>query len=213
MKIRVLVVDDFPLQRDGLTASLEVDPQIQVVGDAHDGESALALARRLRPDVALVDMHMPGLGGPPLVARFQREVPECRVLVLSASERPETLLDAVSAGAAGYLTKRVGGRELRHAVTVVHGGGSMISPSLAGYLLTQYSQVSRGERRPLRPLLDTREQEILRLLVDGRTDREIGGAMFISARTVQNCLTKIRGKTGLTRRAELARWAVEHALA
>ena len=89
----------------------------------------------------------------------------------------------------------------------------MISPSLAGYLLTQYSQVSRGERRPLRPLLDTREQEILRLLVDGRTDREIGGALFISARTVQNCLMKIRDKTGLTRRAELARWAVEHALA
>jgi DNA-binding NarL/FixJ family response regulator len=212
MKIRVLVVDDFPLQREGLTASLEADPQIAVVGDAEDGASGLALARQLRPDVAVVDMKMPGLGGPALVGRLHDDVPECRVLVVSASEEPHTLLDAVAAGAAGYLSKRVTGRELRHAVTTVHTGGSVISPSLAPYLLTQYSQVSRGDARPLRPLLSLREQEILRLLVEGRTDSEIGGELYVSSRTVQNCLTKIRDKTGVRRRAELARWAVEHSL-
>src|SRR3954467_3037322 len=104
MKIRVLVVDDFPLVREGLTASLEVDPDIEVVGEAGDGEQGLSLARELRPDVVLTDMRMPGLGGPVLLARLREEVPEARVLVVSASEKAETLLEAVSAGAAGYLT-------------------------------------------------------------------------------------------------------------
>src|SRR3954447_416947 len=212
MNIRVLVVDDFPLVREGLTASLEVDPDIQVVAEADDGEEGLRLARELQPDVILTDMRMPGLGGPVLLARLRDEVPNARVLVVSASEKAETLLEAVSAGAAGYLTKRVNGRELRHAVITVHGGGSVITPALAKHLLREYSHVSRGEPMSVRPLLATREQEVLRLLAQGHTDREIGGKLFISPRTVQNHLTRIREKTGMRRRSELARWAVEHAM-
>ena len=212
MDIHVLVADDFPLQCEGLTASLEVDPEISVVAEAHDGETALALAHGLQPDVAIVDMRMPGLGGPALVGRFRDEVPGCRVLVLSASERGETLLDAISAGAAGYLTKRASGADLRHAVKTIQTGGSIIAPALAPYLLTQYSQVSRGESKPICPLLSRREQEVLRMVVEGRTDNEIGSALFVSSLTVQNCLTKIRNKTGLRRRSELARWAVERSL-
>ena len=212
MKIRVLVVDDFPLVREGLTASLEVDPDIEVVGEADDGEQGLTMARELRPDVVLTDMRMPGLGGPVLLGRLREEVPEARVLVISASEKAETLLDAVSAGAAGYLTKRVSGRELRHAVISVHGGGSVITPSLARHLLREYSSVSRGESLSVRPLLANREQEVLRLLAKGHTDREIGSTLYISPRTVQNHLTRIRDKTGMRRRSELARWAVEHSM-
>jgi DNA-binding NarL/FixJ family response regulator len=212
MKIRVLVVDDFPLVREGLTASLEVDPDIEVVGEADDGEQGLSMARELRPDVVLTDMRMPGLGGPVLLGRLREEVPDARVLVISASEKAETLLEAVSAGAAGYLTKRVSGRELRHAVISVHGGGSVITPSLARHLLREYSSVSRGESLSLRPLLANREQEVLRLLAQGHTDREIGSQLYISPRTVQNHLTRIREKTGMRRRSELARWAVEHAM-
>ncbi len=212
MNIRVLVVDDFPLVREGLTASLEVDPDIQVVGEAADGEQGLTMARDLRPDVILTDMRMPGLGGPVLLTRLREEVPEARVLVISASEKAETLLEAVSAGAAGYLTKRVSGRELRHAVISVHGGGSVITPSLARHLLREYSSVSRGEALSVRPLLANREQEVLRLLAQGHTDREIGSKLYISPRTVQNHLTRIRDKTGMRRRSELARWAVEHAM-
>src|SRR3954452_20665127 len=212
MQIRVLVVDDFPLVREGLTASLEVDPDIDVVGEAGDGEQGLTMARELRPDVVLTDMRMPGLGGPVLLGRLREEVPEARVLVISASEKAETLLDAVSAGAAGYLTKRVSGRELRHAVISVHGGGSVITPSLARHLLREYSSVSRGEPLSVRPLLANREQEVLRLLAQGHTDREIGGQLYISPRTVQNHLTRIREMTGLRRRSDLARWAVEHAM-
>src|SRR3954466_6812114 len=212
MRIRVLVVDDFPLVREGLTASLEVDPGIEVVGEAGDGDQGLQMARELRPDVVLADMRMPALGGPVLVAKLREELPELRVLVVSASEKAESLLEAIAAGAAGYLTKRVSGRELRHAVITVHGGGSVITPSLPRHLPREYSHVSRGEAMTLRPLLAQREQEVLRLLAQGHTDREIGGKLYISPRTVQNHLTRIREKTGMRRRSELARWAVEHAL-
>jgi DNA-binding NarL/FixJ family response regulator len=211
MKIRVLVIDDFPLARDGLIASLQADDSIDVVGEAADGVTGLALAHSLQPDVAMVDMNMPGLAGPALIARFRDELPECPIVVLSASESADTMLDAISAGAAGYLTKRAGGRELRHAVLAVQAGGSIIAPSLAASLLQEYSEVSRGEPTT-RPVLPRREQEILRLLVDGRTDREIGAQLYVSVRTVQNSLTKIREKTGLRRRSELARWAIERAL-
>src|SRR5213596_1114032 len=180
MKIHVLVVDDFPLARDGLIASLEVDPDIEVVGEAADGHEGLELARELRPDVAVVDMHIPGLGGGVLLSRIRKEVPETRVLVVTASENGQMLLEAVSAGAAGYLTKRVSGREIRHAVVTVHGGGSVITPTLARHLLREYSHVSRGEPLTVRPLLAQREQEVLRLLAQGCTDREIGAKLYIS---------------------------------
>src|SRR3954447_6052228 len=226
MKIRVVVVDDFPLVREGLVASLEADPGIDVVAEAADGDEGLRLCREHRPDVVLTDMRMPGLGGPVLLSRLREELPEARVLVVSASEKAETLLEAVSAGAARhltqrlkprglarpYVTKRINARELRHAVITVHGGGSVITPSLARHLLREYSHVSRGESMSVRPLLAQREQEVLRLLARGHTDREIGGELYISPRTVQNHLTRIREKTGMRRRSELARWAVEHAM-
>jgi DNA-binding NarL/FixJ family response regulator len=212
MKIRVVVVDDFPLVREGLVASLEVDPGIAVVGQGSDGDEGLRLCREHRPDVVLADMRMPGLGGPVLLSRLREELPETRVLVVSASEKAETLLEAVSAGAAGYVTKRINGRELRHAVITVHGGGSVITPALARHLLREYSHVARGDSLRVRPLLAQREQEVLRLLARGHTDREIGGELYISPRTVQNHLTRIREKTGMRRRSELARWAVEHAM-
>ncbi len=212
MKIRVLVVDDSPLMREALTASLEADRHIEVVGEADDGGQGLAMACELRPDVVVCDLHMPGLGGGVLLGRLREELPDTRVLVVTADERPEALLEAVAGGAAGYLTKRVSGRQLRHAIVTVHAGGSVISPALAAHLLREYSQVSRGEPFSVRPLLASREQEILRLLVQGHTDREIGSRLFISMRTVQNSLRRVREKTGATRRSELARWAVEHAL-
>jgi DNA-binding NarL/FixJ family response regulator len=212
VKIRVLVVDDFPLVREGLAAALAMDPGFEVLGQASDAEEGMRMARELRPEVVLLDLRMPEGGGMALLERLRAEMPETKALVVTASEKAETLLDAVAAGAAGYVTKRVSARELRHAVVTVYSGGSIITPTLAGHLLREYSQVSRGEPMHVRPLLGQREQEVLKLVAQGCTDREVGTRLYISPRTVQNHLARIREKTGLRRRSELAAWAAEHSL-
>jgi DNA-binding NarL/FixJ family response regulator len=212
MNIRVLLVDDFPLVREGLAAALGRDPGIHVVGQAGDGKEGLELARELRPDVILLDLHMPEMGGMMVLERLRVEVPETRALVMTASEKAETLLAAVSAGAAGYITKRASRQELCEAVITVHGGGSVIAPHLAGHLLKQYQKASRGETEHLHNQLSTRELEVLRLVAQGLTDRQIAEKIYVSPRTVQNHLARIRDKTGLRRRSELTRWAVVHAV-
>ena len=164
MKINVLVADDHPLIREGIVRSLEQDPAIEIVGQATDGEEALALARELKPDVLVLDMHMPGIGGTVVLERLREEMPDIRVLVVTASESPERLLDAVAGGAAGYLSKRTSAEDLRQAVITTHGGGSVIEPQLAHHLLREYSSGRRGESSALRPLLGPREVEILRLV-------------------------------------------------
>jgi len=212
MNIRVLVVDDFPLVCEGIAAALGRDPGIHVVGRAENGREGLELARSLRPDVILLDLHMPVMGGMMLLERLRDEVPEARALVMTASEKSETLLAAVSAGAAGYITKRASRQELCEAVIIVHGGGSVIAPHLAGHLLRQYQKASRGEADDLHNQLSTVELEVLRLVAQGLTDNQIADEIFVSPRTVQNRLARIRDKTGLRRRSELTRWAVIHAV-
>src|SRR4029079_1352375 len=213
MKIRVLVAEDHPLVREGIVHALEHDPAMDVVGAADNGLTAMELARELKPDVIVLDLRMPGLGGPVVLERLRAELPEIQVLVMTANESPEGLLDAVAAGAAGYLSKRTTGEELRQAVITTYGGGSVITPELAGHLLREFSGNARGEGSSARPLLAARELEVLRLLADGLTDNEIGKQLYISPRTVQNHLARVRDKTGMRRRPELARWAVEHGVA
>jgi len=211
MNIRVVVADDFPLVREGVTRALNEDPGLDVVGQASTGREALALAEELRPDVMILDLRMPDLGGLEVLDKLRNSQPQIRVLVMSASEQAGTVLDAITAGAAGYLSKRTTSEELRQAVITAHGGGSVITPALASHLLKEFSSSARGEQSYVRPL-QGRELDVLRLVVQGKTDNEIGKELYISARTVQNHLTRIREKTGLRRRAELTRWAVEHAI-
>lgn len=211
MLIRVVVADDFPLVRDGVARALDADPAIEVVGLAANGREALELAATLEPDVMVLDLRMPDLGGIEVLDSLRTAGLAIRVIVMTASEQASTMLDAVAAGADGYLSKRSTGQELRQAVITAHGGGSVITPSLASHLLREFSTSARGEQSPTRPLRG-RELEVLRLVVQGKTDNEIGEALFISPRTVQNHLTRIREKTGLRRRSELTRWAVEHAI-
>jgi DNA-binding NarL/FixJ family response regulator len=211
MKIRVVVADDFPLVREGVVRALNQDPGIEVVAQAENGQEALNVAEQLRPDVMILDLRMPDLGGLAVLDKLRNTQPEIRVIVMTASEQASTLLDAIAAGAAGYLSKRSTGEELRQAVITAHGGGSVITPSLASHLLKEFSSSARGEQSPVRPL-QGRELDVLRLVVQGKTDNEIGKELFISPRTVQNHLTRIREKTGLRRRSELTRWAVEHAI-
>jgi two-component system, NarL family, nitrate/nitrite response regulator NarL len=211
MKINVLIADDFPLIRNALVDAIGRDPDITVVGAATNGAEAVELALTMRPDVVLLDVHMPDMSGLVALERMLDQMPDLRVVMLTASEKADVFLEAIAAGAAGYLNKRIGTSELVQALITVHGGGSVISPELAGCLLNEYSSTRRGKPGSVRPLLAEREQEVLRLVALGRTDKEIGRTLYISPRTVQNHLTKIRQKTGLQRRSELARWAADHA--
>jgi two-component system NarL family response regulator len=211
MRIDVLVADDFPLIRRALVDALGRDPDIRVVGTASNGAEAVAIASEHLPDIALLDVHMPEMSGLVALERIRECSPGTRVVMLTATEKADVFLEAIAAGAAGFLNKRIGASELVQAVITVHGGGSVISPQLQGLLLDDYSRTRRGAPGSLRPLLAEREQEVLRLVAMGHTDKEIGGRLYISPRTVQNHLTRIRHKTGLTRRSELARWAADHA--
>jgi DNA-binding NarL/FixJ family response regulator len=220
MGIRVLVADDFPLVREGLVAALESHEDVEVVGQAVDGQDAVDQVNALRPDVVLIDLKMPVLSGLMALMRIRAERPEIPVLVISAEETGEGVVDAAAAGAAGYISKRSSREEVCDAVIRVARGESVIGPALAGHLLHAFAREGDAKRndagaeRSMSPtgLLATRELHVLRLVAQGMTDHQISASLYISPRTVQAYLARIRDKTGLRRRAQLARWAVEHSV-
>ena len=195
MDIAVLIVDDSPLLRRGIASALRADPAIRVVGEAETAGEALRLARSLRPDVALVDLRWSDGNGIDLIESLARDADGPAVLVLSAIENLDTMHRVTTAGARGYLTKRIGSGELRDAIVTVFGGGTVFDRSAAA-----------DRARELTP----RERQVLALAVRGHTDGEIARRLSLSIRTVQNHLGAIRRKTGLRRRTELASWATNH---
>jgi DNA-binding NarL/FixJ family response regulator len=206
--VKVLVVDDFPLVREAHAAALARNDQIEVVGEAADGIDALEQAHALQPDVVVMDLRMPRMSGLVALTRLTTELPQVRVLLLTACEEPDTVIDAVSAGAAGFVTKRITGGELADSVMAVHRGEPVVSASLTAHLVA-------GLRRDGSPggstgQLSSNELNVLRLVADGRTDKQISETLYISPRTVQSHLSQIRAKTGVQRRTQLARWATEH---
>jgi DNA-binding NarL/FixJ family response regulator len=207
-EIRVLLVDDFPLVRGGIAAALEIDSAIKVVGQAGTAADAVERAVALEPDVILLDLGLPDGSGIDTIGRFGVHVPSARVLVITANENVELLSTAMAAGAVGYLTKRATARELCDAVVTIHGGGTVMDAALAAQLFR--SDWRHGPGGELRPLLSERERQVMNLVGEGMTDKEIAEVMYVSPRTVQNQLTSIRRKTGLGRRSELARWAATH---
>lgn len=210
MSVRVLVVDDFALMREGIATALEVDPDIEVVGLAADGLDAFGLARDLEPDVVVLDLRMSEHGGMEALELCTEHLPETKVLILTANENPSNLQAALTAGASGFLTKETGGDQLRKAVIAVHQGETVLAPALAARVAARDSRVQPPERQPD---LTARERQIVRLLSKGLTDKEIAAQLFVGVRTVQYDLSSVRRKTGLSSRSELARWAVIRSLA
>jgi two-component system, NarL family, response regulator DevR len=208
--IRVLLVDDFSLFREGVAVALERHGGVTIVGEAADVDEAVARASDLRPDVVVLDMRLPGGGGLVAIDRICAVAPEARVLVLTANDRPEGLVDAVSAGAAGYLTKRSGADELRSAVAAVAAGGSVVEPSLTGHLMRE---LAGGPDVKTGMTLSAREREAVQLVCEGLTDRQIAERLFVSTRTIQNDLRAVRERAGLKRRSELVNWAARRSLA
>jgi DNA-binding NarL/FixJ family response regulator len=210
MDIAVLIVDDSPLVRRGVVSALRADPAIRVVGEAETAAQALRLARSLRPDIALVDLRLPGGGGIELIESFAHDAEGPAVLVLTAIEKLDTMHHAAAAGARGYLTKRVGAGELHDAIVTVFGGGTVFDYSAAADLAREFPEISPIGRGQSQPVLTPRERQVLALVVRGHTDGEIARRLSLSIRTVQNHLSAIRRKTGLRRRAGLASWATEY---
>lgn len=210
---KVLVADDFPLVRDGFAVALERDPDITVVGFAVDGVDALDQARALAPDVVLLDLRMPRMSGLMVLAQLGQELPDVRVLVVTDETSDPSAVHAVAAGAAGLVSKHITGEELCEAVHTVARGEAAISPDLLRDLMSGVRQALDGNTPSATPRsLSVSELEVLRLVAKGRTDTQISQSLFISARTVQSHLSRIRAKVGVSRRAQLARWATEHAV-
>jgi DNA-binding NarL/FixJ family response regulator len=192
--IRLLIVDDHPVVRDGLRGMFSGDPNYEVVGEAADGAQAVALAERLRPDVILMDLHMPGMDGVNAIRALVKRASPPRILVLTTYDQDSDVLPAIEAGATGYLLKDAPRDELMRGVRAVAEGKTVLSPAAASRLV---NQVRSPQRDPLSP----REMEILRLVAAGTTNREIARSLFISEATVKTHLLHIYEKLGVTDRA------------
>jgi len=194
--IRVLVVDDHALHRDGTRQILEAHPDLEVVGDANSGEIALALVNQLHPDVVLMDIRLPGMNGIEVTRRLTRDHPDVRVLMVSAYDEDEYVRGALEAGAAGYLSKTAPGKELVHAVRAVAGGTSVLQSGLTARLLA-----SPGGPEHAADLTE-REIEVLSLLAEGLHNREVAARLGISPRTVDRHCDNIYAKLGVGSRTE-----------
>ncbi len=205
--LRVLVVDDHPMWRDGVARDL-TEAGFAVVGAAGDGAQALRLARATRPQVVLLDLHLPDLSGAEVTRQLIASDSSIRVLVLSVSGERQDVLDAVTAGAVGYLVKSVRLSELIAALRSTAGGETVFTPGLAGLVLGEYRRLA-GSPAPGAPELTARETEVLRLVAKGLTYREIAARLVLSHRTVQNHVQNTLTKVQLHNKAQLVRYALE----
>lgn len=213
--IRVMIVDDHALFRRGLQMVLEGEPDIDVVGEASDGHEAVERAELASPDVVLMDVRMPRRSGIEATRQIKDTFPSTHVLMLTISDEEADLYEAIKAGASGYLLKEISIDEVASAVRSVHQGHSLISPSMASKLLTEFaSMVKRQDERSHVPLprLTERELEVLKLLAKGLNNRDIGAQLFISENTVKNHVRNLLEKLHLHSRMEAVVYAVREKL-
>ena len=203
--IRTVLADDHPIWRDGVRADL--GEGFWVVGEAGTADEAIEVIRKEQPDLVVCDLHMPGGGG----IKVAKECGDAtRIVMLTVSEQERDLLDAVAAGAVGYLIKSTPGPELRSALWRAAQGEPVFSPALAALVLGEFRRLSKASG-PVQPLSD-REREVLQYVARGHTYREIGEQLFIAEKTVENHVRNILGKLHLNRKQELVRYALEHGI-
>jgi two-component system response regulator NreC len=210
-KIRVLIVDDHVMFRQGLCSLLEGYHDIEVVGEAIHGKEAIEKVRQLAPQVVLMDIGMPVMNGLEATRRLQKEAPDAKVLVLTQYEDSEYILSVLRAGAKGYIAKTATASELVSAIRTVHNGESFLYPSAATALVAEYLMRVGGERNEYERLTD-REREILQLVAEGHSNREIADKLFISVKTVLRHRTNIMEKLGFHNRTELIKYAISKGL-
>ncbi|GAA3036611.1 response regulator [Streptomyces glomeratus] len=205
--IKVLLVDDHQVVRRGLRTFLEVQDDIEVVGEASDGAEGVARAQELTPDVVLMDVKMPGMDGIEALRRLRALDHPARVLIVTSFTEQRTVVPALRAGAAGYVYKNVDPDALAGAIRSVHAGHILLQPEVAGALLSQ-EETNSGQGRG--GSLTEREREVLALIADGRSNREIARALVLSEKTVKTHVSNILMKLDLSDRTQAALWAVRH---
>jgi DNA-binding NarL/FixJ family response regulator len=207
--IRVLVVDDHAVVREGLRTFLSLQDGIEVAGEAADGAAAVREAERLRPDVVLMDLVMPGLDGVGAMRELRRRLPACRVIVLTSYAEDDRLLPVIQAGAAGYLLKAAEPREIARAVRAAHAGDALLDPSVAARLVEAIAQRAGGEPTPR---LTPREREVLVLIGRGMANKRIARELGVSEKTVKTHVGHVLAKLGVSDRTQAALHAVRAGL-
>jgi DNA-binding NarL/FixJ family response regulator len=205
--IRILLVDDQRLMREGLRILLELEPDLRVAGEAGDGQAGLEAYDRLQPEVVLMDVRMPGMDGVEATRRLRERWPEARVVILTTFDDDEYVFEGLRAGALGYLLKDVSGQELARAVRTVAAGGALIDPSVARKVVAEFARTTTPGRAPdagLPEPLSEREVEILRLLALGLSNAEIADRLSLAQGTVKNYVTAILQKLGVRDRTQAA---------
>ncbi len=207
-KIRVLVVDDHTIVRDGICALLALAGDIEVVGEAANGSEALRLVKELEPDVVLMDIAMPIIGGLEATRRIYKEFPRAKVLVLTQYDNKEYVFPVVEAGASGFISKAAASSELASGIRSVYHGDSYLSPSVAKLLVEDYQH--RGGRASHDPYeqLTNRERDVLKLVAEGYTTQEIADMLVVSIKTVEGHKTNLMAKLGIRNRIELVKYAL-----
>lgn len=209
-RIRVAIADDHAIVREGIRALLAADEGLEVVGEAADGAEAIALAERVQPDVLLIDIAMPGLGGLEAAAAIRRGSPGVRILVLSQYDNPEYVRRFLRLGAAGYVLKRAAGTELVSAIRAVAKGGLVIDPSVARSAIAESADASAAED-PYETLTD-REKQVLKLVAEGAANKDVAAALGVSVKTAMSHREHVMQKLGLHNRTDLIRFALRHGI-
>jgi len=208
-KIKVLVVDDHTIVRDGICAMLALVGDIEVVGEAENGSEALNMVKELEPDVVLMDIAMPIMGGLEATRRIRREFPRTKVLVLTQYDDKEYVFPVIKAGASGFISKVAASSELASGIRSVYRGDSFLSPQVAKLLVEDYQYGVSGQvmHDPYEQLTD-RERDVLKLLAEGHTTQEIADQLVISPKTVEGHKTNLMGKLGIHTRVDLVKYAL-----
>jgi DNA-binding NarL/FixJ family response regulator len=210
-RLRVVVVDDHAMFRTGVKAELR--EAVDIVGEAEDVDEAVAAIGELRPDVVLLDVHLPGGGGTEVLRRVAQRHPDIRFLALSVSDAAEDVIAVIRGGARGYVTKNITGDELIAALRRVADGDAVFSPRLAGFVLDAFAgQIDIAQVDEDLDLLTEREREVMRLIARGYAYKEVGAELFISIKTVETHVSNVLRKLQLSSRHELTRWASERRL-
>ena len=210
--LRILIADDHEVVRIGLSALLDRQSGFRVVGEAGSGDEAVRLARALRPDVVVMDIRMPGGSGTDACRTITAELPDTPVVMLTSYADEEALFEAISAGASGYVLKRIGSDELVNAVRTVAAGRSMLDPAVTATVLERLRSAAHAEESGAFRELTEQERRVLAHLANGCSNREIADLMELAEKTVRNYVSSVLGKLGLASRAQAATFAIRNRL-